>query len=278
MTVQQLTQSRLLPAICCVMLSIAAPRCLVQAPSSVAVSAFNSYVHAVESRLSTQHGSLANFMATPATTTLNQLCHHPGDFVVEQITPSTGLVLPDALLHHWRGTVYIPGTSAEAFTHLLRNYTAYSHYFAPQVLNAKVLSQHGNQFQVNMRVRQQHVITVVLDTTYNVAYGQLDPLHGYSISRSTHISEIESAGAGNEHILSPAQSHGFLWRQNTYWTYEQRDGGLYIQIESISLTRSIPYGLGWVVGPFIESIPRDSLEFTLRAVSRTLQSQERKHA
>jgi hypothetical protein len=38
-----------------------------------------------------------------------------------------------------------------------------------------------------------------------------------------------------------------------------------MQIESVSLTRSIPTGLGWAVGPFVESVPRESLEFTLRS-------------
>jgi hypothetical protein len=43
-----------------------------------------------------------------------------------------------------------------------------------------------------------------------------------------------------------------------------------MQIESVSLTRSIPAGLGWAIGPFVESVPRESLEFTLRATSNAL--------
>ena len=74
----------------------------------------------------------------------------------------------------------------------------------------------------------------------------------------------------NGRALSSSEEHGFLWRQNTYWSYEERDGGLYIQIESVSLTRSIPSGLGWVVGPFVESVPRESLEFTLRSACNAL--------
>ena len=40
---------------------------------------------------------------------------------------------------------------------------------------------------------------------------------------------------------------------NTYWSYEERDGGLYMQVESISLTRSIPHGLGWAVGRLLRA-------------------------
>jgi hypothetical protein len=43
-----------------------------------------------------------------------------------------------------------------------------------------------------------------------------------------------------------------------------------MQIESVTLTRSIPTGLGWVIGPFVESIPRESLEFTLRSACDAL--------
>ncbi|MGO9775376.1 MAG: hypothetical protein ACLQGT_10490 [Terracidiphilus sp.] len=43
-----------------------------------------------------------------------------------------------------------------------------------------------------------------------------------------------------------------------------------MQIETVTLTRSIPLGLGWAVGPFVESVPRDSLQFTLRSTYNAL--------
>jgi hypothetical protein len=87
-------------------------------------------------------------------------------------------------------------------------------------------------------------------------------------SRSTRVEEI----GGDGQSLSAADAHGFLWRMNTYWSYEERDGGLYMQLESVSLTRSIPTGLGWAVGPFVESVPKESIEFTLRAVMKAVGS------
>ena len=103
-----------------------------------------------------------------------------------------------------------------------------------------------------------------------INFKKLDIQHGYSISRSTQISEIDSPGTNAERALNSSEEHGFLWRLNTYWSYEERDGGLYMQIESVSLTRSIPNGLGWAIGPFVESVPRDSLEFTLRSTCNAL--------
>jgi hypothetical protein len=70
--------------------------------------------------------------------------------------------------------------------------------------------------------------------------------------------------------LNSSEEHGFLWRLNTYWTYEERDGGLYMQIESVSLSRSIPVGLGWALRPYVESVPRESLEFTLRSARNAI--------
>ena len=89
-------------------------------------------------------------------------------------------------------------------------------------------------------------------------------------SRAARESPRSTRPAPARAALNPDEEHGFLWRLNTYWSYEERDGGLYMQIESVSLTRSIPAGLGWAVGPFVESVPRESLEFTLRSACNAL--------
>ncbi|MGA7342971.1 MAG: hypothetical protein WBX18_20385, partial [Terracidiphilus sp.] len=223
-----------------------------------------------------QHRSQNGFLALAAPAEQNRILLRKGELLIEELTPSTGAELPGALLHHWRGTAFVPGATAAEFERLLKNFNAYPQFFSPQILEARVLSprgdgqQDGDHFQVLLRVRQRHVITVVLDTTYDIVFERIDAQNGYSTSRSTRISEVGSAGAADEHALDSKQDHGFLWRQNTYWSYEERDGGLYMQIESVSLTRSIPTGLGWAVGPFVKSVPRESLEFTLRSASSAL--------
>jgi hypothetical protein len=178
--------------------------------------------------------------------------------------------MPGAMLHHWRGTAFVAGATAADFERLMKDFNAYPQHFSPQVLQAKILTQQDDRLQALMRVRQQHVITVVMDTAYDITFGRLDAQHGYSISRSTKISEIDSPGASSERALNSSQEHGFLWRLNTYWSCEERDGGLYMQIESVSLTRSIPTGLAWAIRPFVESVPRESLEFTLRSACNAL--------
>jgi hypothetical protein len=248
-----------------VLFALAAPQCRADQPTAAAIKSFDSYIRQVEARLNGQHQALGGFLAPTDEARLRQ-----GDLVIERVTPDPAPDLPGAMLHHWRGMAFAPGAHAADFERLMSDYAGYPKYFSPQVLTAHVLSHHGDQYDVTMRVRQKHVLTVVLDTNYDVVFGRLDSSHGYSISRSTQISEIASPGTANEHALTAAEDHGFLWRLNTYWSYEERDGGLYLEIESVSLTRAVPPGLGWAIGPFVESVPRESLEFTLRCVCAAL--------
>ena len=250
------------------LLLIAAPAASRAQPSPQAITGFNSYIQRLESRLAQQHQSAATFLIPENESNLRQ-----GDLIIEQLTPAHQ-PLPGAMLHHWRGTIFVPHATAAGFDRLLQNFPVYPQVFSPQVLRTKVVSQNQNQYRIQMRFRQRHVLTVVLDASYNVTFHQLDPDHSDSISRSTRIAEIASPGTPSEHSLPPNQAHGFLWRMNTYWSCEQRDGGLVIQLESVSLTRSIPFGLGWAVTPLVESIPRESLEFTLRSVRNALSKQK----
>ena len=243
-----------------------------EAPAA-ATAAFNAYAAKMEARLAEQHRSWNGFVATvgldgPVDSRLRK-----GELIIEKLTPAGEAELPGAMLHDWRGTAFIRGASATDFERLMKNFGAYPQRFSPQVMQAKILPKQGgdpNHFTVLMRVRQHHVITVVLDTTYDVTFGRLDTQHAFSISRSMRISEIGSPGTAREHALSSSEEHGFLWRLNTYWSCEEQDGGIYVQIESVSLTRSIPAGLGWIIRPFVESVPRESLEFTLHAVCNAL--------
>lgn len=247
-------------------LGVSAARCGAEEPTAAAVATFHSYTAAVEARLDRQHAADAAFLSAVTTEPEKLMRLRRGELIVEQLTPAAGLDLPGALLHHWRGTAFAPGAHAADVDRLLRDFKDYPRDYAPEVLEARVMAQPGDRYEVTMRVRQRHVLTVVMDTAYDVEFGRLDAQHGFSSSRSTRIAEID----GDGQVVAAGDERGYLWRQNTYWSYEERDGGVYLQIESVSLTRSIPTGLGWAVGPFVESVPRESLEFTLRSTCNAL--------
>ena len=249
---------------------VAAPRPIAADASPAAVSAFNAYIGKLEARLAQQHRSPNAFLAPMAAGPNAEAGLRRGELIIENVPPSGASDLPGAILFHRRGTAFAPGAKAADFERLVKDFNAYPQRYAPQVMQSKILAGQGDRFQATMRVRQVHIITVVMDMAYDIAFGHLDAQHGYTIAHSTNISEIDAPGTGKERALGPDEGHGFLWRLNTYWSYEERDGGLYMQIESVSLTRSIPRGLAWAVGPFVESVPRESLEFTLRSTRNAL--------
>jgi hypothetical protein len=240
--------------LCGVLLLLDAPRVMVAEASAAAVANFNSYSRGVEARLVMQHRAASGFLVAVDDAKIRR-----GEVVVERLSP--GGEVNGAMLHHWRGTAFAPGAAAADFERLMRDFKAYPQHFAPQVVQAGVTAQSGDRMEAWMRVKQRHVITMVMDTSYDVTFGRLDAAHGYSISESTRVNELDGSGG----VLSAKDEHGFLWRMNTYWSYEERDGGLYLQVESVSLTRAIPAGLGWALKPYVESIPRESMEFTLRS-------------
>lgn len=232
-----------------------------------ALAAFDAYAHTVEQRLNQQHGNHETIIANSAPGSAAEAQIKTGLRLIEEVHPS--LNIPGALLHHWRGTAFVPGATPSKFARLLTDETGYTTVYAPQILRATSANDRAGHRDVTMRIAQKHIITVVLDTIYDTEIHGTKT-RGWQTSRSLRVDEIDSPNTPSEHVLAASEEHGFLWKQNTYWTWEQRPGGLVIQIESISLSRSIPTGLGWIVKPFVQSVPRESLEFTLRATSAAL--------
>jgi len=178
--------------------------------------------------------------------------------------------VPGGLIHHWMGTIFIPGVSLAQTLAFLQDYDDQYKFYTPDVQRSKLVERQGDRFKVFLRLRKTKVVTVILNTEYDVKYTRLDGDHAISDSRSTRIAEVENAGKPNESEKPVGNDSGFMWRLNSYWRFQQRDGGVYVQLEAISLTRDIPTGLGWLISPFISSIPRESLAFTLTRTREAL--------
>jgi hypothetical protein len=179
--------------------------------------------------------------------------------------PSGHSSTPGALIHHWVGTIFIPGVSLSQVLAVVQDYDRHSEYYKPDVMQSKKVEQSGDDFKVHYRLRKKKVITIILDTDYQVHRHFIDATHAYSNSYSTRIAQVEDAGEPDEHELPPGKDGGYLWRLNSYWRYFDTGRGVYVQCEAVSLTRDIPTGLNWLVGPFVQSVPKDSLEFTLQS-------------
>jgi hypothetical protein len=177
---------------------------------------------------------------------------------------------PGGMIHHWTGLVFIPGAKLEEVLSVLEDYDKHSVYFAPDVERSAIESRNGDHFLVLLRFRRHNVITVVLNTEHVVDYFHGAPGKAHSRSSAVRIAEVEEAGKSDEREKTPGDDGGYLWRMETWWRMQEGDGGVYVQSEAASLTRDIPAGLGWMIKPFITSIPRETLKFTLEAARKAV--------
>jgi len=179
---------------------------------------------------------------------------------------------PGGMIHHWAGVAFIPGARLQDVLRVLQDYDHHSQYYAPDVEQSKIESRDGDHFRVFLRFRRHKVITVVLNTEHDVRYFRDSETREHSRSSAVHIAEVENPGKPNEREKPPGEDGGFLWRMETWWRLDERDGGVYVQSEVVSLTRDIPAGLGWLIGPFVTSIPKETLTFTLEATRKAVSS------
>ena len=194
-----------------------------------------------------------------------------GQLAIENRGGRDTMAVPGGLIHDWIGTVFIPGGTLGKTLALIQDYDHNQDNYQPEVLASRLVSRHGNDFKVHLRLMKQKVITVILDTDYDVRYFPLNGGRCHSRAYSTRIAEVENAGKRDERTLPPGQDNGFLWRLYSYWRFQERDGGVYVECEAVSLTRAIPAGLGWLIEPFITTLPRESLANTLRETRAALQ-------
>ena len=182
------------------------------------------------------------------------------------------MACPGGMIHHWTGAVFVPRAKLEDILSVLEDYDKHSLYYAPDVERSKIESRDGDHFRVFLRFRRHKVITVVLNTEHEVQYFYDAPGRAHSRSSAVRIAEVENAGKSDEREKAPGDDGGFMWRMETWWRMQERDGGVYVQSEVASLTRDIPVGLGWMIKPFVTDIPKESLTFTLQATRKAVEA------
>jgi hypothetical protein len=200
-----------------------------------------------------------------------------GEVTIESIDrDDTGVSrdVPDALIHHWIGTVFVPGATVDRTLALLQDYDRHASIYAPAVSRSALLSRDGQTFRMSLRFTMTRVITVVVNTENEAVFRRDAGDRASSRIHSTRVAEVEHPGTAAERELPPGHDGGYLWRLNTYWRLLEKDDGVYVECESISLTRDIPFGLGWIVKPFVTSLPKDSLAFTLETTRKTLMKRD----
>lgn len=193
-----------------------------------------------------------------------------GEVVIEPGRDRGTIEVKGGLIHDWIGAAFLPNTTLTKVLATIQNYDNHKNLFQPEVSDSRLLSRNGNQFKVRMRLLKKKVITVVLNTDHEITYFPLDAARQHSKSRTFRVAEVEDPGEKSEHELTPGDDHGLLWNLNTFWRFFERDGGVWVECEALSLSRGIPMGLGWIITPIVRELPRESLTQTLDGTRRAL--------
>jgi hypothetical protein len=228
-------------------------------------AAFDHYIRQTEQHMDARKGKL---WADESSERAERV--RAGELVVQPFHSEPLVNVKDGLIHDWVGAAFLRGATLEQTLRFMQDYNRHKQYYRPEVVDSRILWHEGNRYRVFMRLLKKQIITVVLDTEHDVEYEHLEGKNWRSASRSSRISEVQNAGRPDEKVLPAGTGQGFLWKLNSYWHVQERDGGTFIECRAISLTRDIPTGLGWLVEPVIKNLPRDSLQHTLEATRAAL--------
>lgn len=236
------------------------------------LKAFNEYIREAEAGMEqTLHGT-GPFLWFEVSSERAQLVR--GGQVAAQFWVGQGPVkVPHGLIHDWIGAVFIPATNLKKTLALIQDYNNHKNIYKPEVIASRLVSRRGNDFRIYLRLLKKKIVTVVLDTDHKVRYRSLDPTRWTCRSYTTRIAEVEYAGTTKERVRAPDTGNGFLWRLYSYWRFQEIKGGVHVECRAISLTRDVPLGLGWMIQPIIQKLPKESLINTLAATRQALQAE-----
>ena len=240
-----------------------APASVSAGPGTGAAGAWQKYVDVTEARIDREFRTLAGFLnielrnPQPDAETRRKL--KAGGVHIEKIRNAAGddSRIDGAMIHHWLGAVFIPKATLDQVLTWVQNYDDHQRHFK-DVERSRLIRKNGDTFDVYLRLVRTKVITVRYDTYHTAMYRRHDSNHASSKSVATRIVEDGE----------PGKDSGFLWRMNSYWRFSEEDNGVFVECESLSLSRSIPFGLEWLIGKYLDSVPRESLEDTLNTIRK----------
>lgn len=233
------------------------------------LAAFDAYIHHAEAEMQrTLHESGSFLWSGLNSERARQV--RAGQVVAQFWSGQGPVKVPSGLIHDWIAAALVPESTIEKIFAVIQDYDNHKNTYKPEVLDSKLISRHDDDFQIYLRLLKKKIITVVLDTDHEVQYRPVDARRWVCRSRTTRIAEVENPGTPDEQVLPADTGYGFLWRLYSYWRFEQCDADVVVECRAISLTRNVPFGLGWAIEPIIQKLPKESLVNTLEATRRAL--------
>lgn len=195
-----------------------------------------------------------------------------GDVMIRPGRNNGETPVDSGLIHDWIGEIFIPGKTMDRTLRMIQDYSRDGEIYWPDIAEVKVRSRRGNEdFAIYRRiVKSKMLITDVLNTEHEIHFTRVSPTRAYCRSYSTRIAEVSKPGTEKERELPVGKDRGFLWRMDGYWFFEERDGGVFIESESITLSRDIPFGMAKILGPILHDVPGESLRASLERTRRAL--------
>jgi len=188
-----------------------------------------------------------------------------GEILVFSAAKENPKPVPSGLIHDWIGAAFLPDTQIEDILSTIRDYGNYTHYYKPTVVDSKLLSRSEPCENYSMRVvNKEAVAETALDLENETCYYKVDDRRWYSITHTTRVQEVRHYGKANEEKLPPDKGSGYIWRLYSVARFEQRDGGTYVEVEAIALSRDVPVAVRWVVNPIVRRVSKNSILISLR--------------
>jgi hypothetical protein len=196
-----------------------------------------------------------------------------GEIIIDQMETLDGerpIKVPGGLVHHWIALGFMHGVNLNQALALLQDYEQYPVIYQPDVKRSKLLSTDGTHFNIYLRLYQKTIVTATFNAEFDVTYFRVNEHCAHSRSYSKRIAEVENPDEPEEREKPVGNDRGFLWRLCSYWRLEERDGGVYVELESIGLSRSVPVFFAWLVNPLLKSVPKSYLSRVLNSTRTAL--------
>ena len=226
------------------------------------VDAWDAYVHSALARMKTRLTD-GDFLWSDETSEIRQRVKD-GEIVVSPMRGNGRTAVPRGLIHHWIGAVFIPNTSLDDVLAVLHDYDHYKDFYPPTVADSKCRACAASPHEYFLRLfKKVMFITSVTDVEYESPYFRIDDHRSYSLASSTSVREVQDYGKPTESRGSPGHGNGYLWRMQSISRYQKRDGGVFMELEALALSRDIPFSYRWLVSPIVSQLSRSELSTSL---------------
>jgi hypothetical protein len=236
------------------------------------IKAWDEYIRGANTRMKGRVQGPHFLWTDESADRLNQVRH--GEVVVSHVGERAPQSVPHGLIHDWIGAAFIPNVRIEDLFSVVRDYGRYKDFYGPSVVDSKPLSRAGESDERFSMVllNQSLFLKKALESEYQSSYVKVDAHRWYGVSYSTRVQEIENFGRAGQRKLPPDTGSGLIWRLQSFSRFEERDGGVYVEMEAIALSREIPFSVRWMVEPIVRKVSRSSLLTSLHQTSEAVRS------